>query len=210
MSQSPRNVRWLFWTAWGGLCLFVLATLAVSVATQFKAKPLPVFGTLPDFTLTNQNGRTVTLADFHGQIWIADAIFTRCPSQCLLMSGHMKEIQDALPAGLPVQLVSFTTDAAFDQPAVLKKYAKHFGARDNCWSFLTGDKHALHGVEVDGLKLAVWDKPVAERDSSEDLFIHSEKFVLLDKVGRIRGYYDGQTGSAVTEVIAAAQTLARE
>jgi protein SCO1/2 len=210
MSQLPQNVRWLFWVAWGGLCLFVLATLAVSVATQFKGKPLPVYGTLPDFMLTNQNGRRVTLADFSGRIWIADAIFTRCPGQCLVMSQHMKEIQEALPAGLSIQLVSFTTDAAFDQPAVLKKYAERFGARDNCWSFLTGDKHALHGVEVDGLKLSVLDKPAAERDSSDDLFIHSEKFILLDKVGRIRGYYDGQTGSAVTEVIAAAQSLARE
>ncbi len=190
--------------------MVVLATLAVSMATQFKVKPLPIYGTLPDFTLTNQNGRRMTLADFRGQIWIADAIFTRCPSQCLLMSQHMKETQDALPAGLPIQLVSFTTDAAFDQPPVLKKYAQRFGARDNRWSFLTGDKSALHRVEVDGLKLSVLDKPAAERDSTDDLFIHSEKFVLLDKLGRIRGYYDGQTASAVTELIAAAQTLAHE
>ncbi len=190
--------------------MVVLATLAVSMATQFKVKPLPIYGTLPDFTLTNQNGRRMTLADFRGQIWIADAIFTRCPSQCLLMSQHMKETQDALPAGLPIQLVSFTTDAAFDQPPVLKKYAQRFGARDNRWSFLTGDKSALHRVEVDGLKLSVLDKPAAERDSTDDLFIHSEKFVLLDKLGRIRGYYDGQTASAVAEVTAAAQTLARE
>jgi protein SCO1/2 len=92
----------------------------------------------------------------------------------------------------------------------LKKYAGRFGARDNRWSFLTGDKSALHSVEVDGLKLSVLDKPAAEQESANDLFIHSEKFVLLDKLGRIRGYYDGQTASAVAEVIAAAQTLARE
>jgi len=210
MSQPPRKIEWAVWGVWGGLCFIMLAILAASVATQFKGKPLPVYGTLPGFTLTNQNGQTVTLADFRGQIWIADAIFTRCPGQCLLMSAHMKEIQDALPPSRPVQLVSFTTDPAFDQPPVLKKYAERFEARDNRWTFLTGDKSALHSVEVDGLKLSVLDKPAAEQESANDLFIHSEKLVLLDKLGRIRGYYDGQTGSAVAEVIAAAQTLASE
>ena len=92
--------------------------------------PLPVYGTMSDFTLTNQNGLTVTLADLRGQVWIADAIFTRCPGQCLIMSAHMKEIQNGLPSGLPIRLVSFTTDADFDQPPVLKKYAERFGAND--------------------------------------------------------------------------------
>jgi len=155
MNQPPRKI---VWAVWGGLGVIVLGILAASVATQFKGRPLPVYGTLPGFTLTNQNGQTVTLADFRGQIWIADAIFTRCPGQCLQMSAHMKEIQDALPSGQPVRLVSFTTDPAFDQPSVLKKYAGRFGARDNRWSFLTGDKSALHSVEVDGLKLSVLER----------------------------------------------------
>ena len=221
MNQPPRKTQWAVWAVWGGLGVIVLGILAASVATQFKGRPLPVYATLPDFTLTNQNGQTVTLADFRGTIWIADAIFTRCSGQCLQMSAHMKEIQDALPSALmvtfggrtpiaPIRLVSFTTDPAFDQPPVLKKYAERFGARDNRWSFLTGDKSALHSVEIDGLKLSVLDKPAAEQESANDLFIHSEKFVLLDKLGRIRGYYDGQTASAVAEVTAAAQTLARE
>ena len=162
------------------------------------------------FTLTNQNGQTVTLADFRGKVWIADAIFTRCPGQCLLMSGHMREIQDALPSGLPIQLVSFTTDPAFDQPPVLKKYAERFGAREAQWIFLTGDKTALHSAEVDGLKLSVLDKPVTQQESANDLFIHSEKFILLDKLGRIRGVFDGQNAETVSEVTAAAQTLAHE
>jgi protein SCO1/2 len=192
---------------WGGL---LLAIAVVVVAARFKSRPLPVYGALPDFILTNQNGRQTTLADLRGQVWIADAIFTRCPGQCLAMSGHMKEIQNALPAGRPIRLVSFTTDPAFDQPAVLKQYAERFGARDDRWTFLTGDKRALHSVEVDGLKLTVLDKPATEQESANDLFIHSEKFVLLDKLGRIRGYYDGQESSAVAAVVAAAQSLARE
>jgi len=195
---------------WAGLAVIAFAICVAFIFEQLKARPLPVFAALSPFTLTNQNGKSVNLDDLRGQVWIADAIFTRCPGQCLLMSAHMKAIQDGLPAGQPIQLVSFTTDPVFDQPAVLKKYAERFEARDDRWSFLTGDKSALHHVEVDGLKLSVVDKPAAEQEGANDLFIHSEKFVLLDKQGRVRGYCDGQNSDAAAAMIAAAQTLIRE
>jgi len=197
-------------TLWVGLSILVLAIAAVVLLSQFQTKPLPVYDTVLGFTLTNQNGETVTLDNFRGHIWIADAIFTRCPGQCLVMSAHMKEIQDALPAGQSVQLVSLTTDPAFDQPPVLKQYARRFGAADDRWSFLTGDKKSLHTMEVDSLKLTVLDKPASEQENAADLFVHSEKFVLLDKLGRIRGYYDGQTPGAVGQVLAGVRKLARE
>ena len=207
MSQTSRKLEWAVWAGLAAICFAIFVAFLVS---QLRSKPLPVLGELSAFTLTNQTGQMVTLADFHGQIWIADAIFTRCPGQCLVMSAHMRQIQDALPLGLPLQLVSFTTDPAFDQPSVLKKSAQRFGGRDNRWSFLTGDKSALHQVEVEGLKLPVLDKPAAQQEGNDDLFIHSEKFVLLDKLGRIRGYFDGQDPAAVAEVIAAAQSLGNE
>jgi protein SCO1/2 len=207
MNSPPRKAEW---AVWGGLGLIALVIVAAFVATQFKGKALPVYSEMTDFTLTNQDGQKVALADLRGKVWIADAIFTRCPGQCTLMSGHMKDIQDGLPAGGSIRLVSFTTDPAFDQPPVLKKYAERFGARDGCWSFLTGDKKILHSAEIDGLKLSVLDKPAAEQEGANDLFLHSEKFVLLDKQGRIRGWYDGQEPATAAEVAAAARTLARE
>ncbi len=187
-----------------------MSVIAAYVASQFKSPTLPVYVTMTDFVLTNQDGKKVTLADLRGQVWIADAIFTRCPGQCLTMSEHMKEIQAGLPSGLPIRLVSFTTDPAYDQPDVLKKYAGRYDARDGCWLFLTGDKTTIHNAEMDGLKLSVVDKSAGDQTSPNDLFIHSEKFVLLDKAGRIRGWYDGQEQDSVATLIAAAQRLARE
>jgi protein SCO1/2 len=168
-----------------------------------------VLGTLPDFSLTNQNNQNVTLHSLRGGVWIADVIFTRCPGQCPVMSGHMREIQDGLPAGLPVKLVSFTTDPAFDTPEVLKAYAARFGARDGQWIFLTGSRDALRHAAVEGLKLSVVDKPPGERDNAEDFFIHSEKLVVIDRDGRIRGYYDGETAQGASQALDAAKTLAR-
>jgi protein SCO1/2 len=125
------------------------------------------------------------------------------------MSSHLKDIQDALPAGLPIKLVSFTTDAAFDTPEVLKQYAARFGAREGQWIFLTGSKPALRQATVEGLKLGVLDKPPGDRDYADDLFIHSQKLVLIDQSGHIRGYYDGETAEGALQALAAAKTLAR-
>jgi protein SCO1/2 len=197
------------WVVWGGLLITLLALLAAFVVLPAGSKPLPVLGTLPDFALTDQNNQNLTLASLRDDVWIADVIFTRCAGQCPVMSAHLQTIQDALPAGLPVKLVSFTTDPAFDTPEVLKKYAARFGARDGQWLFLTGSKSALRRATVEGLKLGVVDKPPGDRDNADDLFIHSEKLVVIDQKGQIRGYFDGQTAEGAAQALAAAKILAR-
>lgn len=188
----------------------MLVIAAALIVVPASGKALPVYGTLPDFTLTDQNGSPVSLESLRGKTWIADVIFTRCPGQCLILSGHMSQIQSALPADSPIKLVSFTTDPAFDTPAVLKKYAQRFGADDSRWLFLTGDKAALRRATVEGMKLAVVDKPADQQSGPNDLFIHSEKFVLIDRAGQLRGWYDGEEPATVGEVVAAARRLARQ
>jgi len=195
---------------WGGLIATMLVILVAIIVLPSRGTPPPIYGALPDFALEDQNNHTVNLADLRGQTWIADVIFTRCPGQCLILSGHMKEIQAALPADAPVKLVSFTTDPAFDTPAVLKKYGQHFGADEDRWIFLTGDKSALRRATVEGMKLAVIDKPPGQQTSANDLFIHSDKFVLIDQNGRLRGWFDGENPESIAQVVSAAKTLARE
>jgi protein SCO1/2 len=197
------------WVAWGALVIIVLTLLAAFVVLPLTSKPLPLLGAMPDFALTDQDNQNVTLASLRGDVWIADVIFTRCSGQCPVMSAHMQEIQDALPASSTVKLVSFTTDADFDTPAVLKKYAARYSARDGQWLFLTGSKAALRHATVEGLKLSVVDKPPGQRANADDFFIHSQKLVLLDQNGRIRGYFDGETAEGASQALAAAKTLAR-
>jgi protein SCO1/2 len=206
MNPSAKKTEWLLW---GGLAVMVAVILAAFIGPPVKAKPLPVYGAMPAFRLTDQDSRPTTPETLRGQVWIADVIFTRCAGQCLIMSGHMKDLQASLPPGSLVKLVSFTTDPDFDTPAILKKYAARFGADDGRWIFLTGDKAALRQATVMGMKLTVMDKPPGERDNESDFFIHSAKFVLIDQSGNIRGYYDGETPEAVTQVLAAAESLAR-
>jgi protein SCO1/2 len=202
---SERRIEWL---VCAGISATIFAIFAAIVLLPSRTQPLPVYGTLPDFALIDQNSQKTTLATLRGNICIADVIFTRCAGQCLIMSACMKEIQAALPAPLPVKLVSFTTDPAYDTPPILKKYGARYGALDDRWLFLTGNKAELHHATVDGLKLSVLGKSAAEQETPNDLFIHSIKLVLIDKEGRIRGYFDGDTQESVAQAIAAAKSLA--
>jgi len=124
------------------------------------------------------------------------------------MSANLRQLQDALPAASPIKLVSFTTDADFDTPSVLKNYAARFGARKGQWIFLTGSKTALRDAAARGLKLSVVDKPPGEQDNAADLFIHSQKLVVIDQDGKIRGYFDGETAEGASQALAAARKLA--
>lgn len=204
MTNSGSKIQYV---VWGGLGIVIAAIVAAYVVSQISLKPLPVYNDLPQFTLTNQDGNTVTLDSLRGQIWLADAIFTRCPSQCLRMSTHMRELQGKLPH--EIKIVSLTTDPDYDTPTVLKKYSGQFSSSEN-WTFLTGDKRVLNKIAVDGLKLAVEDTPPDQRENPNDLFIHSTKFVLIDKLGRVRGYFDGDDPQSTPEILSAVKSLQRE
>jgi cytochrome oxidase Cu insertion factor (SCO1/SenC/PrrC family) len=149
-----------------------------------------VYGSVADFSLTNQDGHAVSLTALRGQVWVADVIFTRCAGPCLKMSRQMKQLQESLPAKSHAKLVTLTTDPDFDTPPVLKKYAQRFGADGNRWLFLTGTKQQLMSLEIDSLKLTAIEKKPPERDSPVDLFIHSTIFVIIDKGAQLRGVFE--------------------
>ena len=151
MSNPDGQSRSVGWLVWGGLALVGL-TLLVGLllaglrSQDFRGKPLPVIGPIADFTLTNQNGRAVSLADLRGRVWVADIIFTRCPGPCLKMTRQMKELQDALPPASQAKLVTLTTDADFDTPPVLKAYAERFRGRPQ--SLDVPDRHEAGDCEA--------------------------------------------------------------
>ena len=183
----PRKAGWPFW---GGLALVGVTALAVLLLAALKlrgaaAQALPVYGQIADFALTNQDGRAVSLADLRGHVWVADIIFTRCPGPCPMMTRQMKELQDALPPDSQAKLVTLTTDPDFDTPPVLKTYAERFGADPKRWMFLTGTKAEIAKLAIDSLKLTAIEKKPEERESPEDLFVHSTIFVIADKQGAV-------------------------
>ena len=209
------------WTGAVLLCGIIFACLLLAQlqrAAQRQgdtALKLPIYGQVADFTLTNQNGQAFTLAELRGKIWIADIIFTTCPGPCRTMTREMKDLQDSLPPGAEPKLVSLTTFPDFDTPPVLKAYAEKYGADLNRWSFLTGSKAQIFALANDSLKLSAQEKKPEERETANDLFIHSTYLVLVDRQSRLRGVFQ-TVGEGVDfqqakrDILAAVRNLQRE
>lgn len=215
-NPAARRAGRLIWVGLGlTVALVLLAVLLALASRAVPARPLPVYGVVADFSLTNQNSRAVSLADLRGQVWVADIIFTRCAGPCPKMSRQMQDLQHALPPGSGIKLVTLTTDPEFDTPPVLKTYAARFNADPNRWLFLTGPKPQIARLAVESLKLTAIEKKPQERQAPEDLFIHSTIFVLVDKRAQLRGVFetmgDGIDSRQVqTQLLAAARQLELE
>ena len=208
-------------TIWIGVGLVIVILCVSFVLSQIQSrKPsvpkLPVLGQVADFTLTNQAGQPVTLADLRDKVWVADIIFTRCGGPCPRMTKQMQSLQDSLPKTSEAKLVTLTTDPEFDTPEVLKKYPERLGLRaTDRWIFLTGTKKQIAGLGIDSLKLTAVEKQPAERTDATDLFIHSTLFVVVDKQARLRAVFEtGGEGIEWTNVqpalVATVRQLERE
>jgi len=121
-----------------------------------------------------------------GHVWVADFVYTRCPQFCPALTAQMARLQPRLATGDdPVRLVSFSVDPAHDTPEVLRAYADRAGAGGD-WLFVTGPRSAVATLLRDGFHVA-W----ADNGPPEDPITHSDRFVLVDRHLRIRGYYHG-------------------
>lgn len=150
-----------------------------------------VLGKVPEFELRSQKDEPFGRNELDQMVWVADFIFTRCPSSCPLMTYWMGQLQKQLredPATVDVQFVSFSVDPEFDTPQVLAAYAKQNNADLSNWSFLTGSREAIWQLCEKGFMLSVGDDP----NNTDIPILHSPRFVLVDHQGQIRGYYDSQ------------------
>lgn len=213
MDQTTQKISRTIWVG-VGLLSVILATSFVLSRLEGQRRPaltLPVIGPVADFTLTNQAGQRVMLADLRGQPWVADIIFTRCGGPCPRMTKQMESLQAALSADSRAKLVTLTTNPEFDTPEVLNKYAARFNAKADRWSFLTGSKKEIAALGMDSLKLTAVEKKPEERTDADDLFIHSTIFVVVDKQGRLRGAFEtGGDGVEWTNVQPAILTAIRQ
>ncbi len=165
-------------------------------AATSQGAELGVFGTVPGFDLIERSGSKVSLADLKGKVWVADFVFTHCAGPCPLISSKMAKLQKAVSDLDGVRLVSFTVDPDRDTPEVLREYAQHYLADPERWVFLTGPKQPLYHLIGDGFHLAV-----EEEGSDTGAVTHSTRLVLVDRQGRIRGYYDGSDPGTIEALL---------
>ena len=178
---------------WVGLGFIIISIAGVNLWSVFDTKseiPVPKSAavSVPDFRLTTQNGEPLALSDMKGKIWIADFIFTHCPTICPAMTHEMARLQSEFVAD-PVYFVSFSVDPERDTSRVLSRYAKAYGADDRRWHFLTGNKADIYALAKDGFSLA------AGHNGTE--LLHSTRFALVESDGNIYDYYDSRSKPAL-------------
>ena len=139
---------------WVALGVIILGIAGATLWSAYEAKPEATVAkeptvSVPDFNLTNQQGKPLALSDMVGKIWVADFIFTNCPTICPAMTSEMARLQSEFVAD-PVYFVSFSVDPERDTSEVLSRYAKEYGADDRRWHFLTGKKEGIYELAKDG------------------------------------------------------------
>ena len=186
MQRMQLHPGWLVFAA------LVLAVPTGALLLRAQARPrLPVLAELPRFSLVDEDGKPFGKPDMAGRVWIADFVFTSCADACPRLQEKMKRIQDRLvppEQGGEIALLSISVDPERDTPARLKEYGETFGARRGLWKSLTGAQKEVENTVVRGFHTAMAKMP--RDDSTAFDIMHGERLVLVDRQGRLRGFYD--------------------
>jgi len=190
MLKALVNKRLVFITVLFFVILGVQIYLRNLPAPEVKPAELKKLYTVPEFSLMNSMGDTVSLNRFKGKIWVADFIFTTCGGPCPVMTKNMAGVQKSFKENADVAFMSVTVHPSYDTPDVMATYAQEFEADVSTWEFLTGPFENIKNLAVQGFKLP----------ADDNLASHSNRFVLIDRSGIIRGYYDGTLSADVEKL----------
>ncbi|MFA0963087.1 SCO family protein [Roseivirga sp. BDSF3-8] len=155
-----------------------------------------VYDTIDDFAFVNQDSMVVTNATVDGKIYVADFFFTSCTTICPKMKQQMVRVYDRYKGNEEVALLSFSIDPEYDTVNLLNNYAEALGVSSDTWHFLTGEKEKIYEIGQGSFRVTAKEDPTAR-----DGFLHSGAFTLVDKEGRVRGYYDGTVPEEVDKLI---------
>lgn len=178
--------------------------IAAALASCSKEAPLQRYWSIPQFTLTDRDGKPFDSASLKGKVWLSDFFFASCPGACPILSAKMSALHQQFAGEDGVRFVSITTDPGHDTPAVLQEYSARFKA-DARWIFLTGEKTHIWQLSRDGFKLAVADAP-----GEKEIIAHSSRLMLIDKTGQVRAFYDGVATEAPDKIADDIRRLLKE
>jgi protein SCO1 len=160
-----------------------------------------VYNQIPAWWLIDQNGQVATNSLVKDKIYVADFFFTRCGTICPKLSSQVSRIQRIFKDNDDVRFLSFSVDPEHDKPEKLREYAKKYEAIPGKWYFFTGPKTDIYQLAMRGFYLPAVDAGIMNNQTPDETFVHSEKLVLVDKSGIVRGFYDGTDKEAVERLI---------
>ncbi|HEU0120388.1 MAG TPA: SCO family protein [Bryobacteraceae bacterium] len=144
-----------------------------------KVATLPIYGTVPRFQLTTQDGAPFDSHSLDGKLWLASFFFASCTGPCPRINTQIYALQESTYTYPDLRILSFTVDPEHDTPPVLAAYAKRYKADPQRWTFLTGPRATISKLSKDGFQ-------VGELDDANS---HSTRIMLVDGRSRVRGHY---------------------
>ena len=157
------------------------------------------------FALTNQDGRIVSEENLRDKIRIVGFFFTSCPGICSSMMANKVTVQKAFEGNDLIRLVSFSVMPEVDTVSVLNDYAATYKIQSANWDLLTGDRHSIYQLA----RLSYFAEAEMTVSDDNDGIIHSEKLLLVDGKGRIRGVYNGTLAFDMRRLIEDVRILER-
>ena len=172
----------------------VFSDTSISKVVNGKIQNETIWHKLPDFTLTNQDGKQVSLhemwrvdpetGDTVPKIIVANFFFTHCATICPGMTVNIKKLQESIKKSEKVgdrtadfvQFLSFSVDPDRDSVAALKKWADRFQINPENWWLLTGDKKTIYDLSLKHMNLSVQDPQGVDTG-----FFHTDVIVLIDR-----------------------------
>lgn len=162
---------------------------------------------LPQFTLTDSDGKAFSSQQLEGRLWVAAFVFTRCRLACPVMTARLEQLDAQLrERGLrdQVQFVLISVDPEHDTPAVLAEYAAAHDLNGERVTWLTGEKQPIWTLAREGFLLAVDDDPQNEAMP----VAHSSRLVLVNARGDVHNYYESLDASDLPALIGDIERLA--
>ncbi|NBU17440.1 MAG: SCO family protein [Actinobacteria bacterium] len=144
--------------------------------------PAPVAGRVEDgdeagaFVLTDQTGAAFDSAALAGKVWVGSVFFANCPGPCFRENQALADLLRKIDHP-DLVVVSLTCDPDNDTPEVLGRYAERFEADAARWKFLTGDMAVIKQIANGTFRLPA------------EVGVHSERGVVFDRQGKLRGGY---------------------
>lgn len=150
-----------------------------------------------DFSLTDQNGTSVTRESSGDKLWVANLMFASCNTACLPIGKHLSALDAKIQALPEVRIVSLSVIPETDTPGVLRADAQRWSASPQ-WLFLTGERAQIQLLATGGFCLSA---------GPDEVLTHSARLVLMDRPGTVRGYFDGTQSEASEAVLRLVKTL---
>jgi protein SCO1/2 len=216
-------MKTLFWLTASVFLVISLTSCAEKETTTSRVETLPFYTEatftpkwiassnnidhqVPEFSLVNQLGDTITQDTFEDKIYITDFFFTFCSGICPKMTDNMEALEDEFSNDDDVLLLSHSVTPDHDTPEVLKEFADARDINPDKWHLVTGNRAEIYDL---GRNAYFVEEDLGLEKSPED-FLHTENFVLVDRNRHIRGIYNGLSKTSIQQLIADVKTLQKE